>query len=231
MQQYRARHLISIKSTLDKMSIYATVFSYYALLVHWFAAAATVQLHILMIQDYDDHYGMCHCSKKEKPPTPSFFCISVSPHVLPHIKYSKVLPLEISIINKQNSCFCFEMEHHAGLERKHIYINLWFPIFLESRDTYKTPTLFPTNLQIFLKATECSSSSCCYSKHDFRWCFWLIDLPWVNWQPWHWHSAPNWPGTAENICFGLFPTARMCADTHKHTHARKHTNGRAQTHT
>lgn len=53
-----------------------------------------------------------------------FFFISVSPHVLPHIKYSIVLPLEISIINKQNSSFCFEMEHHAGLERKHISINL-----------------------------------------------------------------------------------------------------------
>lgn len=45
--------------------------------------------------------------------------ITAFPHVLPHIKYSEVLPLKISIINKQNSCFCFEMEHHAGLERKH----------------------------------------------------------------------------------------------------------------
>lgn len=100
-------------------------------------------------QDYYDHYGMCHCSKKRKNPSPVvpplfLFFISVSPHVLPHIKYSIVLPLEISIINKQNSSFCFEMEHHAGLERKHISINLWFPIFLESRDTCKTPTLFPT---------------------------------------------------------------------------------------
>lgn len=49
MQQYQARHLISVRSTLDKMSIYATLFSYYALLVNWFAATATVQLHILKI--------------------------------------------------------------------------------------------------------------------------------------------------------------------------------------
>lgn len=97
-----------------------------------------------------------------------FYFIRVSPHVLPHIKYWIVLPLEISIINKQNSCFCFEMEHHAGLERKHIYINLWFP------------------------------------------------------------------GTAENICFGLFPTARTCKERHKHTCAntltRAHTHARNRWH-
>lgn len=51
---------------------------------------------------------------------PRFF-ISAFPHVLPHIKYSQVLSLKISIINKQNSCFCFEMEHHAVSERKHLH--------------------------------------------------------------------------------------------------------------
>lgn len=132
------------------MSIYATMFSYYALLVNQFAAAALVQLHILMMTGLLwSLWDVPLLKKKEKPSpcrTSSFvlFFIRVSPHVLPHIKYWIVLPLEISIINKQNSCFCFEMEHHAGLERKHIYINLWFPIFLESRDTYKTPTFFPT---------------------------------------------------------------------------------------